>query len=203
MKLTLATERASLGVIVLDGISAPAEYEPPPAPEAVGDVQPARRMYRSIGVDPTRHRPASEALFRRLRRGEPLPRIHVLVDWANCWSVRIMRPFGLYDLDRVEGDLEFRIGGPGEGYEGLGKPWVALDGHFVLADARGPIGNPSSDGFRTRITPETKRALVLVYGPPDDAHARLPEIAASLAAACTARSSATVLRSGHMLVREV
>lgn len=196
VKITLRTGHASLGVVALREIRLPADYEPLPAPPPVGDVQPARRLYRSIRVDPTRNRPSSEALYRRLRKGEPLPRINALVDAANHWSVVLMRPFGLYDLGRVEGDLVLRIGEEGEGYEGLGKPWVNVAGHYALVDAAGPIGNPSSDSFRTRIRDDTTNALVLIYGPADDAHARLGEVAASLVGAVGGRSETRVLRPG-------
>ena len=196
MKITLRTGHASLAVIELRGIRLPAEYEPRPEPPPVGDVQPARRLYRSIHIDPTRNRPSSEALHRRLAKGEGLPRINALVDAANHWSVVLMRPFGLYDLDRVEGDLVLRIGEEGEGYEGLGKPWVNLAGHFALADAAGPIGNPSSDSHRTRIREETTNALVLIYGPKDDAHARTDEVAESLVLAVGGRATTRVLRPG-------
>src|SRR5207247_2419780 len=44
----------------------------------------ARKLYRKFGTDPTRTRPSSEALLRRVKKGEPLPRINSLVDVANA-----------------------------------------------------------------------------------------------------------------------
>src|SRR5882762_10458513 len=58
----------------------------------VGDVGRARALYRRFGVDPTRVRPSSEALLRRLKKGEPLPRINSLVDVANAMSVQLQVP---------------------------------------------------------------------------------------------------------------
>src|SRR5579859_3935941 len=66
----------------------------------VGDPAPARALYRRFGDDPTRHRPSSEALLRRVRRGDPLPRVNSLVDVANVVSLRLQVPVGLYDLGR-------------------------------------------------------------------------------------------------------
>ena len=57
----------------------------------VGDVARARALYRRFGVDPTRVRPSSEALLRRLKKGDPLPRINSLVDVANAMSVQLRR----------------------------------------------------------------------------------------------------------------
>ena len=73
-------------------------------PATVGDVGRARELYRRFGVDPTRVRPSSEALLRRLKKGEPLPRVNSLVDVANAMSVQLQVPVGLYDLDKVKGD---------------------------------------------------------------------------------------------------
>ena len=64
----------------------------------------ARKLYRKFGTDPTRTRPSSEALLRRVKKGEPLPRINSLVDVANALSVQLQVPVGLYDLDKVKGD---------------------------------------------------------------------------------------------------
>src|SRR5437588_1841090 len=88
----------------------------------VGDVGRARALYRRFGLDPTRVRPSSEALLRRVRKGDPLPRINSLVDVANVMSLRLQVPVGLYDLDRVVGEeLVIRLGAEGEGYGGIGK----------------------------------------------------------------------------------
>src|SRR5437588_8410999 len=87
----------------------------------VGDVGRARALYRRFGVDPTRVRPSSEALLRRLKRGEPLPRVNSLVDVGNVVSVRLQVPVGLYDLARVEGELRVRLGRDGETYAGIGR----------------------------------------------------------------------------------
>ena len=135
----------------------------------VGDVAPARELYRRFGVDPTRHRPSSEALLRRARRGE-WPRVNSLVDVANVMSLRLQVPVGLHDLGHVEGEeLVLRTGAEGEGYAGIGKERVNVAGRLCLADAAGPCGNPSSDSARTQITTATERALWLYYLPVGEA----------------------------------
>jgi DNA/RNA-binding domain of Phe-tRNA-synthetase-like protein len=125
----------------------------------VGPVDRARELYRRFGIDPTKVRPSSEALLRRLKKGEPLPRINSLVDVANAMSVQLQVPVGLYDLDSVKGDeLVVRLGSDGESYEGIGKERVNVAGRICIADAEGPIGNPSADSARTMITTETQSA---------------------------------------------
>jgi DNA/RNA-binding domain of Phe-tRNA-synthetase-like protein len=132
----------------------------------VGDAAPARVLYRRFGIDPTRVRPSSEALLRRLKKGEPLPRINSLVDVANALSVQLQVPVGLYDLDKVKGDeLVIRLGGQGEGYTGIGKERVNVEGRICVADGEGPCGNPSADSARTMITTETERAAWIYFLP--------------------------------------
>src|SRR4051812_38893953 len=52
-------------------------------------VAAVRSLFRAAGCDPTRYRPSSEALLRRLLKGEDLPAIHPFVDINNCLSVAL------------------------------------------------------------------------------------------------------------------
>lgn len=195
MRIRLSTEHLSLGVVRLTGIALPAEYTTPAPPaEPVGDIAVARALYRAIKQDPTRNRPSSEALFRRLKKGLGLPRVNALVDALNVCSVTLLLPFGCYDADRIEGDVVCRIGAEGEGYEGVGNRHVNVSGRYTVADDLGPFGNPSMDSKRTCITPECRNALVTVFAPPDYGHDRLPWIAEALTAAVGGESSTEVVR---------
>lgn len=124
-----------------------------------------RSMYRRLGIDPTKTRPSSEALLRRVKKGEPFPRINSLVDICNWCSAEFQLPYGLYDRDRIEGDVELRVGRVGEEYPGIRKDAVHLAGRPTLADATGAFGNPTSDSARTMVTRATTRALVVVFAP--------------------------------------
>ena len=139
-----------------------------------------RTMYKRVGLDPTKTRPSSEALLRRVKKGDPLPRINSLVDLINWTSLETQLPFGLYDRDRLEGEITLRLGGPGEAYAGIRKDAVHLEGRLTLADARGPFGNPTSDSARSMVTPATTRALVVVFVP-----AGLPAVTGERAIATT------------------
>ena len=135
----------------------------------VGPADRARELYRRFGLDPTRVRPSSEALLRRMKKGESLPRINSLVDVANAMSVQLQVPVGLYDLDKVKGDeLVIRLGAEGESYAGIGKEKVNVAGRICVADAEGPIGNPSADSARTMITTDTERAAWIYFLPVRD-----------------------------------
>ena len=135
----------------------------------VASTDRARELYRRFGTDPTRTRPSSEALLRRMKKGEPLPRVNSLVDVANALSVQLQVPVGLYDLDKVKGDeLVLRLGLKGEGYDGIGKDHVNVEGRICVADANGPCGNPSADSARTMITTSTERAAWIYFLPVSD-----------------------------------
>ncbi|MFI5178737.1 MAG: B3/4 domain-containing protein [Vicinamibacterales bacterium] len=135
------------------------------APEAADVTAAVRTMYKRVGIDPTKTRPSSEALLRRVRKGDELPRINSLVDIINWCSLESQLPFGLYDADRIEGAVTLRLGQPGEAYPGIRKDEVHVAGRLTLADARGPFGNPTSDSARTMTTTATTRALVVIFAP--------------------------------------
>lgn len=124
-----------------------------------------RTMYKQVGLDPTKTRPSSEALLRRVRRGDALPRINSLVDICNWCSLELQLPYGLYDFDHIEGEITLRLGRAGEEYAGIRKDAVHVGGRLALVDAAGPFGNPTSDSARTMVTPATRRALMVIFMP--------------------------------------
>lgn len=135
-----------------------------------------RTMYKRIGLDPTKRRPSSEALLRRVRRGEPLPRINSMVDVCNWCSLEFQLPYGLYDAARIEGDVVLRLGHEGESYAGIRKDDVHVGGRITLADRVGAFGNPTSDSARTMVTTDTTRALVVVFAPHELESSRLERV---------------------------
>lgn len=97
-------------------------------PAQIEGLRPARDLYRRLGVDPTRLRPSSEALLRRVLRDEDLPAINTLVDVSNLCSLEFLLPIGLHDLDAVRGTLTLRRGRTLEGYEAIGKAYHSVEG---------------------------------------------------------------------------
>src|SRR5688572_4635878 len=124
-----------------------------------------RSMYKRVGLDPTKHRPSSEALLRRVTRGDPLPRVNSLVDVINWCSVEFQLPYGLYDLAHVIGDVTLRLGRDGDEYAGIRKETVHVGGRIALVDDHGPFGNPTSDSARTMVTTQTTDALIVIFAP--------------------------------------
>lgn len=142
-------------------------------PEETASV---RTMYKRIGLDPTKTRPSNEALLRRLRKNQPLPRINSLVDVINWCSVEFQLPYGLYDRANIAGGVTLRIGEDGEEYAGIRKDTVHVAGRLALVDDDGPFGNPTSDSARTMVTTSTTTALVVVFAPADVSISRLTDV---------------------------
>ena len=153
-------------------------------------VAETRSMFHRLGVDPTKSRPASEALLRRVLQGKGLPVIHPAVDVCNLASLEHQLPIGLYDRALVKGPIVARLGRPGEHYEGIRKGVVNVAGRPMLADDEGPFGAPTSDSARTQVTENTRGLLAVIYcpvdRPGDHLSAMLARVADLLARHCNA-----------------
>ena len=135
-----------------------------------------RTMYKRVGIDPTKTRPSSEALLRRVRKGDALPRINSMVDVCNWCSFEFQLPYGLYDAAKIEGDVTLRIGREGESYPGIRKDDVHVEGRIALVDPAGPFGNPTSDSSRTMVTTATTRGMLVVFAPREVDTSRLTHV---------------------------
>ena len=189
LKLSVAPELQAVvraGILWLDGATVverePRLNAPLAAAEAAvrtsppAEVTAVRTMYKRVGLDPTKTRPSSEALLRRVRKGDTLPRINSMVDVCNWCSLEFQLPYGLYDAAMIDGDVELRMGRSGESYPGIRKDDVHVDGRITLADRTGPFGNPTSDSARTMVTTATTRALLVVFAPRDVDERRLTQV---------------------------
>jgi len=134
-------------------------------PGEITALEPARRLYKAFGIDPTRTRPSSEALLRRVLQGKPLPRISNAVDLCNHCALRFLLPIGLYDAGKIKGAVTLRRGRAGESYPGIRKEDVHLEGRPILADAEGPFGNPTSDSLRTCVDGTTRSLWMVIFAP--------------------------------------
>jgi DNA/RNA-binding domain of Phe-tRNA-synthetase-like protein len=167
--------------------------------ESLADAEPVRAvraMFRAWDMDPSKYRPSSEALLRRIVQGKGLYRVSNVVDIGNVGSIETGWPFGCYDRSRIRPPILFRHGTASERYEGIGKHTWHLEGRPVLADADGPFGSPISDSTRTMITEAVRDALIIIYAPssaPDasieSAASRLRERLAEFAGAVATRAA--------------
>jgi DNA/RNA-binding domain of Phe-tRNA-synthetase-like protein len=162
-------------------------------PAEIPGVAETRALFHRLGVDPTKSRPSSEALVRRIVQGKGLPRVNLAVDLCNLCSVEHQLPLGLYDRERVRGGVQARAGREGEGYGGIRKQHVNLAGRLLLADDEGPFGAPTSDSERTAVTAATTRLLVVVFCPIERAEQPLSTLLEQLTVRLTRHASARVV----------
>ncbi len=167
--------------------------------ESLAESEPSRAvraMFRAWGVDPSKYRPSSEALQRRVVQGKGLYRVSNVVDIGNLGSIETGWPFGLYDRSRIQSPVIFRHGAGGETYEGIGKRTWHLAGRPVLADSEGPFGSPISDSTRSMITESTRDVFAVIYAPEHASEASIRQALAHLAERLTRFAAASATRSG-------
>lgn len=128
-----------------------------------------RDFFWKVKVDPTKTRPASEALIRRILRGNPLPTINTLVDAYNLASVTTTIPFGAFDTDKMHGTPIMREARPGEEFLGIGmeKPMQLTGGEAVIQDDDRLVAvYPYRDADYSKVTATTRNLLLLTCGVP-------------------------------------
>ncbi len=142
---------------------------------------PQMRAYRAFlwktSMDPTKSRPAGEALIRRVLQGNEIPSINNAVDAYNIVSMEHALAMGAYDSDRIKGNLTVRFALENEQFKEIGgKPERLLGREVVLADAKKVLCvYPHRDCAATRITEKTKSILLMAYGVPGIPQEKLME----------------------------
>jgi DNA/RNA-binding domain of Phe-tRNA-synthetase-like protein len=147
-------------------------------------IQAWRRVYSRMGLKPTQYRCASEALLRRLRRGDDLPALHPFVDLCNSLSVAYAVPVAAFDLAHVAGSLTVRPATGQEHYVTFGGEVESPPrGEIVFAD---DAGGAHARRWATRqsgasaVGPDTSDVLVVAEGHHDRARADLAGLLADL-----------------------
>jgi len=121
-----------------------------------------RTMYKKLDFDPSRYRPASEALVRRVLQNKSLYYVNSAVDVNNFCSIKYLMPFGLYDLDKITGNVLYRMASEGT-YVNISSKEVSANGKPFLTDQTGFFGNPTSDARRTAVNLSTTNLLSVIY----------------------------------------
>jgi DNA/RNA-binding domain of Phe-tRNA-synthetase-like protein len=135
--------------------------------------RPVLRAYRDffwqIKVDPTKTRPAAEALIRRIVTGKPLPTINTLVDAYNLASVKTEVAIAAFDADKLRGDLTMRFAERDEEFLGIGmdKPLRLQRGEIVIQDDEKLVAvYPYRDAEDSKVTEATRNVALLFCGVP-------------------------------------
>jgi len=146
--------------------------------------EPTLRAYRDfywrVGIDPTKIRPASEALLRRVLQGKDVPRINALVEAYNLASMRTRIAIAAFDSARLRGGLTMRLARPGESFRGIGMsaPVVLRGVEVVVEDAETLVAvYPYRDADATKVTTATRDTTFMTCGVPGIAWRSLVEAA--------------------------
>lgn len=137
-----------------------------------------RDFYWRVGIDPTKIRPASEALLRRILQGKDFPRINNLVDAYNLASMRSRVAIAAFDRTRLNGDLTMRPARVGESFHGIGMeaPAVLRGVEVVVEDDDRLVAiYPYRDSDDTKVTIGTARAMFMTCGVPGVLEEKLVE----------------------------
>jgi DNA/RNA-binding domain of Phe-tRNA-synthetase-like protein len=140
--------------------------------ETVKDV-PVFRAFRDffwkIGIDPTKNRPAAEALVRRILAGKPIPSINSVADACNLASIKSEVPLATFDEDKIKDKLTMRFALKEESFLGIGmdKPMSLNGGEVVISDSERIVAlYPHRDADHSKLTEKTRNVTILVCGVP-------------------------------------
>jgi len=133
-------------------------------------VRAFRDFYWKLGIDPTKTRPSGEALLRRVLHGDELPHISAVVDAYNLASTKTILPISGFDVDLLNQPFHVRFAKNGETLTeiGMDKPITLTEQKLVLADQKQVLCiYPYRDTDLTKITMQTRNAMIIVYGVPE------------------------------------
>lgn len=122
-----------------------------------------RQIFKTAGKDPNRYRHSAEALYRRIKKQNYLQPVNSSIDINNFFSLEYQIPIGVYDADKLSGDLSIRLGKEGDEYNGLNGRPNSLANLIISEDEAGPFGSPFVDSERTAVTEQTKNAVQIIY----------------------------------------
>jgi len=149
--------------------------------ESLKDVQ-LFRAYRDFfwraGIDPTKVRPAAEALIRRILANKQIPTINTLVDAYNLASIKTGVALAAFDRKELQGTLSMRAAKQGEEFLGIGmsKPMRLNGGEIIVHDDEKLVAvYPYRDVERSKVTEQTKNIMLMVCGCPGIVEAPLLE----------------------------
>lgn len=154
------------------------------APQLIPEIAAFRAELVRLGRNVSRYRISSEALSRRIAKGDSIPSISPLVDFNNSMSIETGWPAGCYEYTAIAAPVVYRLGTQDDRLDSLSKGYLDVARLPILADRNGPFGSAISDSVRTAIQP-TSSAFVLVlytFGEPriDPIMTRVQEAAAAV-----------------------
>lgn len=170
-----------------------------------------RQAYKRFGVKKTSYRSSVERLVKNALADRPLPAINGFVDCYNAVSLSHIFPAGADDLDKVHGDIAFRLSRDGDSFLDMGatdESGAPLNappkaGEVVYADDEKVLcrrWNWRQDS-RSVVTPGTTRAIVTIQANgTGDLPAGIDDLTQLLQKTCGGRINVVIADAGQPVV---
>jgi DNA/RNA-binding domain of Phe-tRNA-synthetase-like protein len=127
-----------------------------------------RSAYSLMGLKPSKYRSAAEALLRRFKRENDLPRLHPLVDICNALSIAYALPVAVFDLNKVAEYIEACHAKGTEKYLAFsGEIENPSQGEVIFRDDANHVHARRWTFRQSRLStvgPETSHALIISEG---------------------------------------
>lgn len=167
------------GVMIVDGVDQSADPNPfinPLLDQArsrisgrteseMPEISAWRKAFSQMGFKPTKYRSAAEALLRRFKKEDDIPRLHPLVDVCNAVSLAFALPVAVIDLDQVDRFIQVRPAKGDESYLAFsGEIEAPEPGEIIFADASNNVHARRwtfRQSRRSVISPKTERVLIV------------------------------------------
>jgi len=129
-----------------------------------------RKFYwNQLNLDPTKIRPSSEALIRRILKNQKIPKISSFVDSYNWASAASLIPMGAYDIETFEYPIIIRLTRENEKFTPIGKEVKILPPNIlVISDKNERILSqyPYRDSKLTMVTKNSRNIILIACGVP-------------------------------------
>jgi DNA/RNA-binding domain of Phe-tRNA-synthetase-like protein len=164
-------------------------------------ISPWRTAYQEFGSKPSRFNCSVEAMMKRILKGGSLPKINKLVDLCNYISLKHIIPLGIYDLDKAKPPISIRHAEGDERFIPLGsdKSECPEEGEIIYEDnIKRAICRRWNwrDSEETKVTEETKNAIIFIDGLPPITKKKIEEIQTEMqdliTAFCGGKASAQI-----------
>ena len=139
--------------------------------QEIPEIKAYQEFYRTMKMDPTKVRPATEYLVRKAISGKFLS-INNLVDSCLLASVKHWAIASVYDLDKVKGVPTVTFPKQTEIFQLIDGRKVTPNTEEIIIrdDEKILTAYALGDAKATMVTPQTKNALIVVWNAPGISH---------------------------------
>ncbi len=167
-----------------------------------------RKAYSSFGSEPSRFKCSSEALTRRVLKGESMKHINKLVDIYNYISLKYRTPVGGEDLSKIDGDIHLKFAEGNENFVSIesSEEETIPKGEVVYVNNRETLCRRWNwrESKKTKLTENTTSAFLVIDALSpligDDVKKAVDEFASLLKKFCDTDSKTFILNDKNIVI---